>query len=113
MGVLHSTSRVILITKMENNQINLKKILIQRLVKRGIEPCLIPGFVRVLTNSILDETHINLHKVNRRLNYLGWYDVELDYHTLQLAVACFGEEDFCNLRYISPTYSNGFASTFK
>lgn len=94
MGVLDSTSRLVLIIKMENNQINLKKILIQRLVEKGIEPCLIPGFVRVLTNSILDETHINLNNVNRRLNYLGWYDVELDYHTLQLAVHALEKKVF-------------------
>ena len=51
--------------------------------------------------------------MNRRLNYLGWYDVELDYHTLQLAVARFEEEGFFNLRYIPPTHLNKTALTFK
>jgi hypothetical protein len=27
------------------------------------------------------------------LHYLGWHEVEIDYHTLQLALACFEMEN--------------------
>jgi hypothetical protein len=97
--------RLIMINKMESNLKNIKKVFIYRLVEKGIEPCLIPGFVRVLTNSLSVNPHINLQQVNKRLRYLGWNDFELDYHTLSMAVACFEEEGFHNLRYIPPAHS--------
>ena len=34
-------------------------------------------------------TRISLTEVNERLHLLGWEDVDLDYHTLQLAIASF------------------------
>jgi len=37
-------------------------------------------------------TVMNLLQVNKRLHLLGWDSVELDYHTLQLAIACFEAE---------------------
>jgi hypothetical protein len=36
---------------------------------------------------------MNLLQVNKRLHLLGWDSFELDYHTLQLAIACFEAED--------------------
>jgi hypothetical protein len=30
---------------------------------------------------------MNLGEINRRLHLLGWYDVEVDEHTLQLILA--------------------------
>jgi hypothetical protein len=35
---------------------------------------------------------MNHAQVNEQLHFLGWDDVELDYHTLQLAIACFEAE---------------------
>ena len=37
-------------------------------------------------------TVMNLLQVNQRLHLLGWDSFELDYHTLQLAIACFEAE---------------------
>ncbi len=65
-------------------------ILINRLEKKGIEPIMIYGFIRDLTNAILVTPHMNLLQVNKQLHLLGWDSFELDYHTLELATACFG-----------------------
>jgi len=35
---------------------------------------------------------MNLLQVNKRLHLLGWDSFELDYHTLQLAIAYFEAE---------------------
>jgi len=35
---------------------------------------------------------MNLLQVNKRLHLLGWGSFELDYHTLQLAIAYFEAE---------------------
>jgi hypothetical protein len=108
VGVSHRQSPRLVIMKKEINLKNLKKVFIQRLVEKGMEPCLIPGFVRVLTNSLFVNPHITLQQVNKRLRYLGWMDFELDYHTLSMAVECFKEEGFHNSRYILPKHSNSF-----
>jgi len=107
-GVVQKEPPRLIIKKMESNLKNIKKVFIHRLVGKGIEPCLIPGLVRILANSLSIHPHINLQQVNMRLRYLGCYDVELDYHTLSLAVACFEEEGFHNSRYIPPAHSNTF-----
>ena len=108
VGVVYSQPLRLIILEKEGHLKNLKKVFIHRLVEKGIEPCLIPGFVRVLTNSLSGNSQTNLHQVNRRLRYLGWNDFELDYHTLSMAEACLEEEGFHNSRYIPPTHSNSF-----
>ncbi len=39
---------------------------------------------------------MTLTQLNHRLHHLGWDDFDLDYHTMQLAIACI-EEDFTTL----------------
>jgi hypothetical protein len=70
----------------------LSKILINRLEKKGIEPNMIYGFIRDLANTIGVNPSMNLLQVNKQLHLLGWDSVELDYHTLELATACFEAE---------------------
>ena len=70
----------------------LTHILIERLEEKGLELSIIHGFVRDLANTILHNPHMNLLQVNKRLHLLGWDGFELDYHTLQLAIACFEAE---------------------
>lgn len=67
-------------------------ILIKRLEEKGIEACTVHGFMRDLANSVLLSPDVNLLQVNERLHLLGWNSVEMDYHTLQLAIACFEAE---------------------
>ena len=108
VGVTCRPSLRLIILEKESNFKNFKKVFIHRLVEKGLEPCLIPEFVRVLTNSLSGNSQTNLYQVNRRLRYLGWNDFELDYHTLSMAEACLEEEGFHNSRYIPPTHSNSF-----
>jgi len=68
-------------------------ILIPRLTERGVEPDLIPGFMKTLANTIDGDPDIGLEEANARLRYLGWNEIELDYHTLQLAITCFEAND--------------------
>jgi hypothetical protein len=67
---------------------SVKDLLICRLKDKGIEECLIPGFLRLLVNSLRDYPDTNPYLVNKRLDYLGWQGFELDEHTYQLMMAC-------------------------
>jgi len=77
---------------MESILEQLERILIKQLKKGGLESCFIPSFIRSLAKTISLDPQMNHLQINERLQYLGWDGFELDYHTLQLAVACF--EDY-------------------
>ena len=66
----------------------LKDILINRLLNKGMELDMIPGFIRSLTNSYAYYPHVDFKQVNDRLRYMGWDDFELDYFTFQLVIEC-------------------------
>ena len=72
--------------------IQIKMTLVDRLRTKGIEPGIIPWFIKNLANTIKFDSHMGLSEINRRMKWLGWDDVELDYHTYQLAKACFEAE---------------------
>lgn len=67
----------------------LTEILITRLEKKGMNPEVIPCFIRNLENTILTKPHTGFLQVNNHLHSLGWDDFELDYRTLELATECF------------------------
>lgn len=71
----------------------IKQALVRQLEKRGIEQSLMPGILRSLSHLLLSHPEISLAEVNQQLQYLGWSDLELDYHTLQLIIACIEEEN--------------------
>lgn len=71
---------------------SLKQILYRRLEKRGVHGSTIPGFIRSLAGAFLEDPCMNIEQVNQRLRYLGWSGCDMDYHTLQLAIACFEAE---------------------
>jgi hypothetical protein len=73
----------------------IKELLLNRLEDKGIEGNIRIGFLRTLSRTITVIPDSPLSAVNRRLHYLGWKDVDLDYHTLQLAVAYFEVERGC------------------
>lgn len=73
---------------MESYPINIKQIFLQRLKKIGVEPNLISGLMKALSSFFFLNPNMNLLQVNERLHYLGWNDIELDYHTYQLAIEC-------------------------
>ena len=73
---------------METNIVQLKEILITRLVDQGIGPNMIPGFIRSLANTFAYNPHMNLQQANDRMQQMGWDDFELDYFTFRLAAEC-------------------------
>lgn len=66
----------------------IKKVLLQRLEAKGMEPSNIPGFIRSLANARFASPPGSLMQINDHLHYLGWDTFELDYHTLELALTC-------------------------
>ena len=73
---------------METNIVQLKKILIHRLVDQGMGPNMIPGFIRCLANTFTYRPHMNLQLANDRMQQMGWGDFKLTYFTYRLAVEC-------------------------
>ena len=81
-------------------KMRLKRTLIDRLCRKGIELTMIPGFLRSLANSIFASSPVTLWQVNQKLRYLGWDELELDQYTLELALACFEHEGLSCLENI-------------
>ena len=77
----------------------IKRALLQRLETQGMEQCLIPGFIRTLSNVLNAASSQNLMQINRQLEYLGWNAFELDYHTLELARTCLESDGLETLVY--------------
>jgi len=67
---------------------DLKPLLIDRLKSQGMDPSLIPAFLKALTSIISSEPGIELAQINQKLILLGWDEVTIDYHSLQIAIAC-------------------------
>ncbi len=92
-------------------KMRLKRTLIDRLYKKGLEFTVIPGFMRSLANSVFASSPATLWQVNKRLRYLGWDEMELDQYTLDLAVACFEHDGLSCLEHIgSQRFQNYLAS---
>ena len=82
-----SYSRQAVKERAEKDMERLNDILLQRLAMKGIAPSIIPRFIQDLTYTLAIDAQMNLGEINRRLHLLGWYDVEVDEHTLQLISA--------------------------
>ena len=78
---------------------DLRKLLIQRLNYKGLEKNLIPGFLRSLANSIDMGQNPNFTLVSRHMRHIGWDDIDLDYHTFELARNCLEQEGFVGQQY--------------
>ena len=74
---------------MKEKSVDIGKVLVEELKEKGIESGIIPRFIKDLVYSFEADPSISLSDVNDRLHLLGWEDVEMDYHTLQLAIASF------------------------
>jgi hypothetical protein len=68
---------------------DLRQILTDRLIKCGAEPSSLEGVLKALSKLISADPNIDPAAANARMSYLGWQEVHLDYHILQLALACF------------------------
>ena len=66
-----------------------KQTLMRRLEIKGLDKSIIPGFIWILKRWLRDNPDMDHLEANQRLHCLGWDDVDLDYHTMQLAIANF------------------------
>ena len=71
---------------------NLKLLLIDRLKSKGMDPGLISAFLKALTSLISSEPGIDPAQANQKMHALGWNEVVVDYHCLQIAIACHEAE---------------------
>ena len=71
---------------------NLKPLLIDRLKSKGMDTSLIPAFLKALTHLISAKPGIDPAHINQKLLSLGWNEVTIDYHCLQIAIACLEAE---------------------
>jgi hypothetical protein len=71
---------------------DLKLLLIDRLTSLGMDPALIPAFLRALSKVIASNPSIDPAQANQKLHSLGWSEVAIDYHSLQIAIACLEQE---------------------
>jgi hypothetical protein len=67
---------------------DLKLLLIDRLKSKGMDTALIPAFLKPLTSLISSEPGIEPAVANQKMHSLGWNEVTVDYHCLQIAIAC-------------------------
>ncbi|MCG8635035.1 MAG: hypothetical protein MI863_14470 [Desulfobacterales bacterium] len=83
--------------------------LIHKLLEHGVEAALIPGFIRSLANAFLINPDMSHCQANKRLKYLGWEDIEIDYHTFSLAINVLETKGLNQLEYKSaPWYISSF-----
>jgi hypothetical protein len=71
---------------------DLKLLLIDRLKSKGMDPALISAFLKALTSLISSEPGIDPAQANQKMHSLGWDEVVVDYHCLQIAIACLEAE---------------------
>ena len=88
---------------------DLKQLLYDRLLNFGLEENVIPCYIRCLANSIFLKPNMELYQVRKRLEYMGWNDFDIDYHTFQLAKTCLELEGLECLTYMP---KNWFINTF-
>ena len=74
-------------------------MLVQRLNHKGLEKNLIPGFLRSLANSIDSGPNSNFTLINDYMRHNGWDDIDLDYHTFELARNCLEAGGFVGQQY--------------
>ena len=70
---------------------HLRTLLAVRLERQGVEQAQMSGFFRELAKLLIELPDATLPAVNARLHYLGWGDVILDYHSMELAAFCMGD----------------------
>ncbi|MFO7708226.1 MAG: hypothetical protein R6V84_08625 [Desulfobacterales bacterium] len=72
---------------------NLRQIFIDQLLKKGADPSSLPGMLRALSKILSSNPEIDTASANEKLCYLGWNEIQVDYHLLQLALAYFESEE--------------------
>lgn len=66
---------------------DLKKTLLERFEKKGVEQVLIPGLLKNILATLKEKPDITQEEVNEKLHYIGWNNFDLDENTLQIIIA--------------------------
>jgi hypothetical protein len=66
-----------------------KQVLLDRLIRQGADPSSLGSILKALAKILSQDPDIDPAAANEKLRYLGWQEVHVDYHILQLALACF------------------------
>ena len=75
-----------------NSASEFKQILSDRLASKGLDKETIPSFIRSMRICLAASPGMNHLKTGEQLQVMGWNDIDLDYHTLQIALAFFEAE---------------------
>ena len=70
----------------------LKQMLMNRLRARGMPDDHIASYLKTLEKLVKSEPGIETFRLNQKLHSLGWNEFSIDYHLLQIAIACFEEK---------------------
>ena len=68
---------------------DLKERLISHLIQQGLEPSLVPGFIRCLALSLRFPPPVDIPEIKQHMVCMGWAGCEIDTDTLALAMAYF------------------------
>ena len=80
-------------------------------MESGVDAALIPGFIRSLANAFLINPNMSYCQARKRLKYLGWEDIDMDYHTFSLAVNALETKGLNRLKHKSaPWYLSSFTA---
>jgi len=71
---------------------DLKQELFDRLKVKGMEKVFIHSYIRSVKICLGINPTMNHLQLDKELQFLGWNDFEMDYHTMQLAIAFFETE---------------------
>jgi len=66
-----------------------KQVLLDRLMKQGADPSSLGSILKALAKILSQDPDVDPATANEKLRFLGWPEVHVDYHILQLALACF------------------------
>jgi len=77
---------------MDNFAKDPKQALFHHLVLKGMNKEIIPSYIRSMRICLANNPTINLLQLDTELQFLGWNNFKLDFHTLQLTKSCFKAE---------------------
>ena len=70
----------------------IEKVLMKQLEKKGIELSIIPRFIKDIANSYLENPTTSLIQLNNYLERLRWNSIPIDYRTYELVKAYFDRD---------------------
>ena len=72
------------------------RLLVGRLVRKGVEVTSIPAFIRNVAYTIMNYPALTLDELNGQLRWLGWDGIELDEGTLHVILVSLRGLEKCS-----------------